>query len=54
MVAPSHPTVMPVLLTTPDACETWMTAPVLEALQLQRPLPDGLLEIVARGEKHDG
>jgi hypothetical protein len=30
-----------------------MTAPVEEALKLQRPLPDGVLEIVARGEKKD-
>jgi putative SOS response-associated peptidase YedK len=27
--------------------ETWMTAPAEEALQLQRPLPDGSLKIVS-------
>jgi hypothetical protein len=31
-----------------------MTVPAQEALKLQRPLPDGALRIVARGEKKDG
>ena len=53
MVAPIHPKAMPVLLTTPDEFETWMTAPAEEALRLQRPLDDALLSIVARGEKQD-
>ena len=44
---------MPVILTTPDEVETWMTAPPDEALKLQRPLPDGALQIVARGVKED-
>jgi putative SOS response-associated peptidase YedK len=48
-----HPKAMPVILTTPDEVETWMTAPVDEALKLQRPLPDGSLRIVARGVKED-
>jgi hypothetical protein len=30
-----------------------MTAPINEALKLQRPLADDALMIVARGEKHD-
>jgi putative SOS response-associated peptidase YedK len=42
---------MPVILTTPDEVETWMTASTDEALKLQRPLRDGLLRIVARGVK---
>jgi len=48
-----HPKAMPVILTTPEECEVWMTAPAADALQLQRPLADGLLAVVARGEKQD-
>jgi putative SOS response-associated peptidase YedK len=48
-----HPKAMPVILTTPDEVEAWMTAPPDEALKLQRPLPDGALKIVARGVKED-
>ena len=53
-VAAIHPKAMQVILTTPEEIETWLTAPAQEALRLQRPLPDGLLKIVARGEKQDG
>jgi putative SOS response-associated peptidase YedK len=49
-----HPKAMPVILTTEEEREIWMTAPPQEALALQRPLPDGALRIVARGEKQDG
>jgi putative SOS response-associated peptidase YedK len=49
-----HPKAMPVILTSGDEIETWMTVPPQEALRLQRPLPDGSLKIVARGEKQDG
>jgi putative SOS response-associated peptidase YedK len=48
-----HPKAMPVILTEPDEIETWLAAPAKEALQLQRPLADGLLKVVARGEKED-
>ena len=48
-----HPKAMPVILTTPEEVETWMTAPPDEGLKLQRPLPDGTLRIVARGVKED-
>jgi putative SOS response-associated peptidase YedK len=44
-----HPKAMPVILTAPEEVETWMTAPLDEALKPQRPLPDGSLRIVARG-----
>ena len=49
-----HPKAMPVILTSEEEREAWMTAPPQEALRLQRPLPDGALRIVARGEKEDG
>ncbi len=48
-----HPKAMPVILTTPDEVEAWLTLPTIEALALQRPLPDGSLTIVARGTKQD-
>ena len=53
VVAPIHAKAMPVILTKPGEIETWLTAPAEEALKLQRPLPDGALKIVARGEKND-
>jgi putative SOS response-associated peptidase YedK len=48
-----HPKAMPVILRTQGEFDQWMTAPTAEALKLQRPLPDGALMIVARGEKQD-
>ena len=53
-VAAIHPKAMPVILTTEDEVEQWLSAPVEDALTLQRPLPDDVLTIVARGEKEDG
>ena len=52
-VWPIHRKAMPVILTTPEECDAWLTASVPDALQLQRPLADGLLSVVARGEKQD-
>ena len=49
-----HPKAMPVILTTADEVDQWLTAPAQEALRLQRPLPDGALKIVTRGAKEDG
>ncbi len=54
VVSPIHPTAMPALLTTAKEYELWLTAPVKEALALQRPLPDDALMTVARGARHDG
>lgn len=48
-----HPKAMPVILTTAEEIDRWLDAPALEALALQRPLPDGSLRIVARGSKKD-
>ncbi|SDR49826.1 Putative SOS response-associated peptidase YedK [Rhizobiales bacterium GAS113] len=53
IVAPIHPKAMPAILTTPAEIEVWLKAPAEEALGLQRPLPNGVLEIVAKGEKED-
>jgi putative SOS response-associated peptidase YedK len=44
---------MPVILTTPDEVETWITAAADEARKLQPPMPDGTLRIVARGVNED-
>lgn len=49
-----HPKAMPVILTSQDEIETWMSAPTEEALKLQRPLPDGALAVVATGKREDG
>jgi putative SOS response-associated peptidase YedK len=54
VVGAIHPKAMSVILTTPSEIETWLTAPPEAALELQRPLPDGSLMVVARGEKEDG
>lgn len=53
IVEPVHSKAMPVILTTPEDVETWLTAPTQEALDMQRPLPDDMLQIVLRGEKKD-
>ena len=53
VVAPIHPKAMPVILRTPEEVDLWLEADVADALVLQRPLPDGALRIVAKGEKED-
>ena len=54
IVAPIHPKAMPVILTTPAEVDLWLAADAPKALELQRPLPDDALRIVASGEKEDG
>jgi putative SOS response-associated peptidase YedK len=48
-----HPKAMPVILRTREEIDHWMTAPAADVMQLQRPLPDATLVIVARGSKQD-
>jgi putative SOS response-associated peptidase YedK len=53
IVAPIHSKAMPVILTAPEEFDLWLEGEMAEALKLQRPLPDGMVDIVARGEKED-
>ena len=48
-----HPKAMPVILTEGIELDTWLSALWAEAAQLQRPLLDGALRIVARGKRKD-
>jgi putative SOS response-associated peptidase YedK len=52
-VAPIHPKAMPVILTTEDEVDVWLNAPTQVAMELQRPLANGKLRIVAKGERTD-
>lgn len=48
-----HPKAMPVILTEPEEWKTWLTEPFDSARYLQRPLPDGMLQIIAEGQRRD-
>jgi putative SOS response-associated peptidase YedK len=48
-----HPKAMSVIFTKPEELEAWLTEPWEQTKVLQRPLPDGALKVVARGEKED-
>lgn len=52
-VRPIHARAMPVILTTEEEFEVWLSAPAKEAMTLQRPLPNEMLSIVASGLKAD-
>jgi putative SOS response-associated peptidase YedK len=52
-VAPIHAKAMPVLLLNQKERETWLKAPMNEALALQRPAQNGSLKIVSTGLKTD-
>ncbi len=54
VVKPIHPKAMPVILTSRKEAAIWLSAPVSEALALQRPLPDEALTIIGRGEQPSG
>ena len=53
VVAPIHPKAMPVILTTEDEFDIWLHAPAIEAMALQRTLAEGMLKIVAKGDRQD-
>jgi putative SOS response-associated peptidase YedK len=53
-VAAFHSKAMPVILTEPAEWDRWLSdAPWSELRDLQRPLPDGTLEVVGQGTKED-
>ena len=54
VVGSIHMKAMPVILTTPEEVDVWLSAPKEQAILLQRALPDGVLQVFAVGTKADG
>lgn len=54
VVRPIHAKAMPVILTSPEACDVWLTGTVEQAIAMQRPLDPSELAIVAKGVRKDG
>ncbi|MDI9846745.1 SOS response-associated peptidase [Rhodoblastus sp. 17X3] len=52
-VAPTHPKAMPVILADEGEVDVWLNAPTPVAMELQRPLANGLLKVVSKGERTD-
>jgi putative SOS response-associated peptidase YedK len=50
-VSAIHPKAMPVILRTVEEMDAWMSKPAAEALNLQRPLPDGCCGSWHRGRR---
>lgn len=48
LVKPIHPKAMPVLLTTREKWEAWLTLAWKDAKALQRPLPEGRMIVLPR------
>jgi putative SOS response-associated peptidase YedK len=44
---------MPVIPTTPEEYDVWVTAPTEEALKLQKPLPDDMFGMMKVGNQID-
>lgn len=53
IVRPVHAKAMPVMLTTPEDCDRWMTGSIEDVLAMQCPLPPEGLRVVATGAKED-
>jgi putative SOS response-associated peptidase YedK len=53
VVRPIHAKAMPVLLTSEHEWDAWLMGSIEDAIALQKPLPNELLRIVAKGEKVD-